>query len=133
MLTGRTRKAWAPKNVVISRWRFGLLGAGQKGRLEASEHRAAALAWIATNGKVIRGTWKKPSATQRHPVLRQRRQAGHAHPRPDLRPGDPARDSPFKLVKGKPVSDLDAPTPDGNAGVPSPDSLKSLSPPPPPA
>jgi hypothetical protein len=52
----------APKNVVIMEVRFGLLGRGQKGRLEAANI-GSGRAWIATNGRTIRGTWKKTSIT----------------------------------------------------------------------
>jgi hypothetical protein len=55
------KKAVTPKNVVIMQVRFGLLGPGQKGRLEA-QNIGSGTAWIATNGKVVRGTWKKSSA-----------------------------------------------------------------------
>jgi len=51
----------APKNVVVMEVRFGLLGAGQHGRLEAATI-GSGRAWIATNGAVVRGTWKKTSA-----------------------------------------------------------------------
>jgi hypothetical protein len=56
------KKPVAPKNVVIMQVRFGLLGAGQKGRLEA-QNIGSGPAWIATNGKVIKGTWKKASVS----------------------------------------------------------------------
>jgi hypothetical protein len=55
-----SNKVVAPKNVVIMEVRFGLLGAGQKGRLEAANV-GSGRAWIATNGRTIRGTWKKVS------------------------------------------------------------------------
>ncbi len=51
----------APKNVVVMEVAFGSLGAGQKGRLEAANV-GSGRAWIATNGIVVRGTWKKLSA-----------------------------------------------------------------------
>jgi hypothetical protein len=51
----------APKNVVVMEVAFGLLGAGQKGRLEAANI-GKGPAWIATNGTIVRGTWKKTSA-----------------------------------------------------------------------
>ncbi len=56
------KKAVAPKNVVVMQVRFGSLGPGQHGRLEAANV-GSGPAWIATNGTVIRGTWKKASAT----------------------------------------------------------------------
>jgi hypothetical protein len=51
----------APKNVVVMEVGFGLLGAGQHGRLEAANV-GSGPAWIATNGAIVRGTWKKTSA-----------------------------------------------------------------------
>ena len=80
----------APKNVVVMEVGFGLLGAGQKGRLEAANV-GSGRAWIATNGTIVRGTWKKTSAGEPHPLLRSRREAGHPHPGPDVRPGDAGR------------------------------------------
>jgi hypothetical protein len=50
----------APKNVVVMEVAFGSLGAHQKGRLEAANV-GSGRAWIATNGIVKRGTWKKVS------------------------------------------------------------------------
>ena len=50
----------APKNVVVMEVVFGSLGAHQKGRLEAANV-GSGRAWIATNGIVTRGTWKKLS------------------------------------------------------------------------
>jgi hypothetical protein len=50
----------APKNVVVMQVRFGSLGAGQHGRLEAANV-GSGPAWIATNGTIVRGTWKKTS------------------------------------------------------------------------
>jgi hypothetical protein len=54
-------KVVAPKNVVVMEMGFGLLGAGQKGRLEAANI-GSGRAWIATNGTIVQGTWKKTSA-----------------------------------------------------------------------
>lgn len=51
----------APSNVIVMEVAFGLLGAGQKGRLEAANI-GSGKAWIATNGIIVRGTWKKTSA-----------------------------------------------------------------------
>jgi hypothetical protein len=51
----------APKNVVIMEVAFGLLGPGQKGRLEAGNI-GSGRAWIATNGTTIVGTWRKASS-----------------------------------------------------------------------
>jgi hypothetical protein len=48
----------APRNVVIMEVAFGLLGANQKGRLEAANV-GTGRAWIATNGTVVEGTWRK--------------------------------------------------------------------------
>ncbi len=53
-------KVVAPKNVVVMEVRFGTLGAGQHGRLEAANI-GSGRAWIATNGAIVRGTWKKTS------------------------------------------------------------------------
>ncbi len=50
----------APKNVVVMEVAFGSLGAGQHGRLEAANV-GSGPAWIATNGTIVRGTWKKTS------------------------------------------------------------------------
>lgn len=57
-----TNQVVAPKNVVIMEVRFGLLGPGQKGRLEAANI-GTGRAWIATNGATIKGTWRKKSVT----------------------------------------------------------------------
>jgi hypothetical protein len=100
------KKQVAPKNVVIMQVRFGLLGAHQKGRLEA-QNIGTGPAWIATNGKVIKGTWKKTSATnptrfydsKGKPVVLTRGQTFVQV----IPPG-----TPLKLVKGTPVV---APTP----------------------
>ena len=50
----------APANVVVMEVAFGLLGPNQKGRLEAANI-GRGRAWIATNGVVIEGTWRKTS------------------------------------------------------------------------
>ena len=55
-------KVVAPRNVVVMEVRFGALGAGQHGRLEAATI-GSGPAWIATNGTIVQGTWKKTSAT----------------------------------------------------------------------
>ena len=100
------KKQVAPKNVVIMQVRFGLLGAHQKGRLEA-QNIGTGPAWIATNGKMIKGTWKKTSATNptrfydrpgKAVVLTRGQTFVQVIP-----PG-----TPLKLVKGTPVV---APTP----------------------
>ncbi|HYN47595.1 MAG TPA: DUF3048 domain-containing protein [Candidatus Nanopelagicales bacterium] len=52
----------APKNVAVMEVSFGLLGPSQKGRLEAATI-GSGRAWIATNGTIVRGTWKKTSDT----------------------------------------------------------------------
>ncbi len=54
-------KVVAPKNVVVMEVGFDPLGAGQHGRLEAANI-GSGRAWIATNGTIVRGTWKKTSA-----------------------------------------------------------------------
>ncbi len=55
----------APKNVVIMLVRFGPLNDGhpQKHRLEANLI-GKGTAWIATNGRTIRGTWRKDAVTK---------------------------------------------------------------------
>ena len=58
-----TKKKVAPKNVVIMRMVFGPLGDDtHHHRLEA-QVTGSGVAWIATNGKTIKGTWRKKSAT----------------------------------------------------------------------
>jgi len=53
----------APKNVVIMVMPFGRLNDGTtKARLEA-QFTGTGVAWIATNGSTIKGTWKKSSRT----------------------------------------------------------------------
>jgi len=53
----------APKNVVIMVVRFAPLDDGShKGRLEADTV-GSGTAWIATNGRTIKGTWKKEATT----------------------------------------------------------------------
>jgi hypothetical protein len=55
----------APKNVVVMRMRFGPLNDGHPGapRLEASVV-GSGTAWISTNGRTIKGTWKKTAVTK---------------------------------------------------------------------
>jgi hypothetical protein len=57
-----TKQAVAPKNVVIMRMVFGALNDGHpsKHRLEA-RITGSGVAWIATNGHTIKGTWRKKS------------------------------------------------------------------------
>ena len=53
----------APKNVIVMVVRFGPLNDGsRKGRLEA-RFIGSGTAWISTNGRTIKGTWKKKSMT----------------------------------------------------------------------
>jgi hypothetical protein len=61
-------KVVAPKNVVILRMRFGALNDGHpsKHRLEAQDV-GQGQAWIATNGRTIKGIWRK--ASPRAPTL----------------------------------------------------------------
>jgi DUF3048 family protein len=54
----------APKNVIVMLMKFGPLGTGYNhGRLEATVI-GQGTAWIATNGKTIKGTWRKASLTK---------------------------------------------------------------------
>jgi hypothetical protein len=54
----------APKNVVVMMMRFGPLNDGsRKHRLEATVI-GSGRAWISTNGKTIKGTWKKTGMTK---------------------------------------------------------------------
>jgi len=59
---GATGEVVAPKNVVVMLVRFGPLADAQpeKGRLEADVV-GSGVAWIASNGRTIRGTWRKPA------------------------------------------------------------------------
>ena len=60
-----TKKVVAPKNVVIMRMKFGPLTSDPetyKHRLEAQVI-GSGTAWISTNGKTIKGTWRKKSLT----------------------------------------------------------------------
>ena len=60
--TDRGRKAFvAPKNVIVMSMSFGPLNDGsKKHRLEA-QFIGSGRAWISTNGKTIKGTWRKTS------------------------------------------------------------------------
>jgi DUF3048 family protein len=62
--TDRGRKARvAPKNVVVMVMSFAPLNDGsKKHRLEA-QYTGKGIAWISTNGKTIKGTWRKRSIT----------------------------------------------------------------------
>ncbi|MBI3746199.1 MAG: DUF3048 domain-containing protein [Chloroflexi bacterium] len=75
----------APTNVVILRMRFGPLNDGQpqKHRLEAADV-GGGEAIISTNGRVIRGTWKKAAIGA--PTLLSLRGRGREPP-PDRHPG----------------------------------------------
>ena len=59
-----TKQRVAPKNVVIMLMSFGPLNDGhpKKHRLEAKVV-GSGVAWIATNGRTIKGTWRKKSLT----------------------------------------------------------------------
>ena len=57
-----------------------------KSRLEA-QVTGTGKAWIATNGKTIRGTWKKSGFRAKTRFFDRKRQPGDADARPDLRPG----------------------------------------------
>ena len=83
--------------------RFGPLNDGHPGapRLEATVV-GSGPAWISTNGRTIKGTWKKTGAHEADPVLRREGQRGHADRRPDLRPGhDHEHDRLPGLVQGR--------------------------------
>ena len=59
-----TGRQVAPKNVVIMIMSFGRLNDGSaKNRLEA-QYVGKGTAWISTNGKTIKGTWRKDSITK---------------------------------------------------------------------
>jgi hypothetical protein len=55
----------APKNVVVMRMTFGPLNDGHPGapRLEADVI-GSGTAWISTNGRTVKGTWKKTALTK---------------------------------------------------------------------
>ena len=59
-----TNKRVAPKNVVVMLMKFGPLNDGnpKKHRLEAKVV-GSGVAWISTNGRTIKGTWRKKSLT----------------------------------------------------------------------
>ena len=82
----------APKNVVVMMMSFGPLNDGhpKKHRLEAKVI-GSGRAWISTNGRTIKGTWKKTGLTKPTLLLRLEGPRGHAHHRPDLHPGHAAR------------------------------------------
>ena len=82
----------APKNVVVMRMHFGPLNDGHPGapRLEADVV-GSGTAWISTNGRTIKGTWKKTAVTKPTKFYDAQRQGGHADHRPDLRPGRAGR------------------------------------------
>jgi hypothetical protein len=114
----------APKNVVVMEVGFGLLGAGQKGRLEAANI-GSGRAWIATNGIVVRGTWKKVSAAS---PTRFFDGAGKAVP---LTVGQTfvqvmPTGSPITVVKGTPVK-LATPSPSPSPSV-TPDPSAPVTP-----
>ena len=86
-----TKQRVAPKNVIVMLMHFGPLNDGsKKHRLEAQVI-GSGPAWISTNGRTIKGTWKKTAPDLADAVLRQERQAGDADGRPDLRPGHAVR------------------------------------------
>ena len=92
----------APKNVVIMQVAFGLLGNGQKGRLEAGNI-GSGPAWIATNGKIVKGTWKKPSAKAFTRFYdRNGKQIVLTRGQTFIQVIPPG--TPFKIVKGTPVA-----------------------------
>jgi hypothetical protein len=109
-----TKKRVAPKNVIVMLMHFGPLNDGHpnKHRLEAKVV-GSGTAWIATNGKTIKGTWRKKSLTAPttfydavgHEVTLT---AGQTFI--NVMPTGTA----VKIVKGAP-----APTPTASPGVPS--------------
>lgn len=60
-----TKTRIAPKNVIVMRMKFGPLNDGHPGapRLEATIV-GSGTAWISTNGRTIKGTWKKTGFTK---------------------------------------------------------------------
>ena len=58
-----TKVAVAPKNVVIMLMQFGPLGDDTKHHRLEAKVLGQGTAWIATNGKTIKGTWRKKSLT----------------------------------------------------------------------
>ena len=79
----------APKNVVVMVVAFVPLNAATRSTGSTAEVKGTGTAWISTNGKTIKGEWRKKTFDGPDPVLRQGRQAGHAHRRPDVHPGGP--------------------------------------------
>ena len=78
---------------------FGPLNDGirSKHRLEATVV-GSGVAWIATNGRTIKGTWKKTALTKPTRFF-DATGRGHADGRPDLRPGD-ARSATVTIKAG---------------------------------
>ena len=78
----------APKNVVVMRMRFGPLNDGHPGapRLEANVV-GSGPAWISTNGRTIKGTWKKTAMTKPTKFYDKNGNEVTLTVGPDLRPG----------------------------------------------
>ena len=74
------------------RMRFGPLNDGHPGapRLEATVV-GSGPAWVLTNGKTIKGTWKKTAITKPTRFYDKNGKAIPLTDRPDLRPGDPGQ------------------------------------------
>jgi hypothetical protein len=58
-----TKKKVAPKNVIIMRMVFAPLGDDTRHHRLEAQVVGSGVAWIATNGKTIKGTWRKKSET----------------------------------------------------------------------
>ena len=82
-----TKTRIAPTNVIVMAVRFAPLNDGShKSRLEA-QVTGSGKAWISTNGKTIRGTWKKPGFRGKTQFFDQNGNKVTLTARPDLRPG----------------------------------------------
>jgi hypothetical protein len=91
----------APKNVVIMQVRFAVSSSLQHGRLEAGNI-GSGPAWIATNGTITSGTWKKSSATAFTRFYdRAGKQIVFTRGQTFIQAIPPG--TPVKFVKGKPV------------------------------
>ena len=85
-----TRTRIAPTNVIVMAVRFAPLNDGShKSRLEA-QVTGTGKAWISTNGKTIRGTWKKPGFRGKTQFFDRSGKKVTLTRRADLRPGGAA-------------------------------------------